>query len=143
MFIVFSLVGYLANAKVLAVIIIDETTGFVTIEVRRTDDEIGYIEGHETVAIEAARMALGQHEGLADNALGIDVTEIGPCEEAVVATRTEHQPAGVRAPVVERFCVFRVCLLHGTSFSCREVEQPEVGLMVPDTELSVVGECVA
>ena len=144
MFAVFlSLVGYLANAKVLAVIIIDEATGFMTIEVRRTDDKIGHIEGHETVAIEVARMALWQHEGLADNALGIDVTEIGPCEEAVVATRTEHQPAGVRAPVVERFCVFRVCLLHGTSFSCHEVEQPEVGLMVPDTELSVVGECVA
>ena len=45
MFAVFlSLVGYLANAKVLAVIIIDEATGFMTIEVRRTDDKIGHIE---------------------------------------------------------------------------------------------------
>ena len=81
-----SLVGCLANAKVLAVFIVDDATGFVTIEVRRTDDEIGHIEGHETVAIESARVSLGQHEGLADSAFFIDVTEIGPCEEAIVTT---------------------------------------------------------
>ena len=63
-----------------------------TIEAGGGDDELGHIEGQETVAIETAWIALRQHEGLADPALGIDVTEIGSREETVVATGTEYQP---------------------------------------------------
>ena len=115
----------------------------MAIEAGWTDDEIGHIEGKETFAIETTRVTLRQHKGLADHALGIDMTEIGPCEETVVTTGTEYHPARIGAPVVKRFRIFRVSRSHGVAFSCREIEQVKVGLMVPDTELSVVGECVA
>ena len=67
----------------------------------RTDDELGDVEGEETVTIEAARIALRQHEGLGGDAVGIDVTEIGTRIETVVATGTEYEPVGIGAPVVE------------------------------------------
>ena len=156
-----------AHTKVFARFIINESTGLMTIKVSRTNDEIGHIEGEETLAIETARIALRQHEGLADNAVSIDVTEIGPREETIVATGTQHEPARVGAPVVERLRILGVCLSHGsrcevrgtrceitfcavtilvhrTSYlAARYIKQPEVGLMMPDAELPVVGEGVA
>ena len=74
----------------------------MTIKMSGRDDEIGHIERQETIPIETTGIALGQHKGLADNALSINVTEIGSREEPVVATRAEHKPARVGAPVVER-----------------------------------------
>lgn len=74
------------NPKVLSVVIIDETTGFMTVKAGWSYDEIRHIKGKETVAIETARIALRQHKGLADMPLGIDMTEIGSCEETVIAT---------------------------------------------------------
>ena len=44
---------------------------------------------------------------------------------------------------MERLRIPRVSPCHRSVLSCREVEQPEIGLMMPDTELSVVGERVA
>ena len=77
---------WLAHAKVLTVFIIDDTACLMAIEVSRTNDEIGHIEGQETVAIETTRISLRQHESFADNALGINMTEIGTREEAIVTT---------------------------------------------------------
>ena len=83
----------LANTEVLTIFIIDGAAGFVTIEVRRGNDEVGDIIGKETLAIEAARIALWQHKGLANIPFCIDMTEIGTCIEPVVATRTKQQPS--------------------------------------------------
>ena len=44
---------------------------------------------------------------------------------------------------MERFRIPRVSSFHDAALSRREVKQPEVGLVVPDAELSVVGERVA
>ena len=44
---------------------------------------------------------------------------------------------------MERFGIFRISLSHWAALSCREVEQVEIGLMMPDAELSIIGECVA
>ena len=137
------LIGLNAHAEVLSVFIVDHATGLMPIETSRTNDEIRHVEGKESFAIETAWISLRKHEGLTDNPLGIDVTEIGTCEEPVVTTRTKHHPARVCAPVVERFRVFRVSLSHRAALSCRKVKKIEVGLMMPDAELSVVGECVA
>ena len=82
-----------AHAKRLAGIVVDESAGLGTIETSGCDDEIGHIEGEETVAIETAWIALGQHKGLADAALRIDVTEIRSREETIVATGTQEEPA--------------------------------------------------
>ena len=91
------------------------------------------------------------------------MAEIGTRIEAVVAAGTQHEPAGVGAPVVERLGVVRVGCGHrtcgsppygprggfitlaGTSVPIggRQGDYPQVGLMVPDAELSVVGERVA
>ena len=90
------------NVKILAILIIDNLTGFISIETSRTNNEFGHIERKETLAIETTRITLWQHKRLGDVPLGIDVTEIGSCEETVVTTRTKHYPARVRAPVVER-----------------------------------------
>ena len=76
---------HFSHTKVLAIGIVDDATGFLTIKMSGADDELGHVERKETVAIETARVSLGQHECLADSALGIDVTEIGSCEESVVA----------------------------------------------------------
>ena len=57
----------------------------MTIKASRAYDEIGDVERKETFAIETARISLRQHKGLADNALGINMTEIGSRKEAVVA----------------------------------------------------------
>ena len=65
----------------------------MTIEVRRCNDEVGNIIGKEASAIEAARIALWQHKGLADIPFGIDVTEVGTGVEPVVATGTKQQPS--------------------------------------------------
>ena len=132
-----------AHAKVPAEFIVDKTAGLTTIEARRGDDEVGHVEREETVAIETARIALRQHEGLGDYTVGIDMAEIGPCEEAVVAAGAEDEPARVGAPVVERLRIVGVRRRHGAGNACSQVEQPEVGLMMPDAELSIVGECVA
>ena len=91
-----------AHAERLARIIVNKSAGLLTIETRGGDDEIGYVEGQETVAIKTTGIALGQHKSLADNALGINVTEIGTRKEPIVATRTQQEPARVGAPVVER-----------------------------------------
>ena len=47
----------LAYAKVGARITIDDATGLRTVEVRRTNDEIGDVEGQEAVAVETARVS--------------------------------------------------------------------------------------
>ena len=73
----------------------------MAIEMSGGDDEIWHIERKEAIAIETAWISLWQHKGLADIALGVDMTEIGPREETIVATGTEHEPTRVRAPVVE------------------------------------------
>ena len=91
------------HTEVLARFIVDDTAGFMTIEASGANDEIGHIEGIETVAIETTRIALRQHKGLADNALGIDMAKIGAREKAVVTTGAEHEPARIGTPVVERF----------------------------------------
>ena len=101
---------------VLAGVAVDDVAGLAAVEVRRGDDELGDVEGKETVAIETARMALWQHKGFGDRPLGIDVTEIGTREEAVVTARAEHKPAGVGAPVVERLGVVGVSRSHGAIF---------------------------
>ena len=91
-----------AHAKRLARIIVNKSAGLLTIETRGGDDEIRHVEGQETVAIETTGITLGQHKSLADNALGINVTEIGTRKETIVATGTQQEPARVGAPVVER-----------------------------------------
>ena len=58
----------------------------MTIEASWTNDEIGYIEGKETVAIKAAWIALRQHKGLADVPFGINMTEIRSCKETIIPT---------------------------------------------------------
>lgn len=90
-----------SHTKVLTGVAVDDVAGFTAVEVRRGDDEIGDVEGQETVAVELARMALRQHKGLGDRPLGIDVTEIGTREKTIVAAGAEHKPARVGAPVVE------------------------------------------
>ena len=104
----------LTHAKVLAGIIVDDTAGPTAVEMCGGNDELGYVEGQETVAVELAGIALRQHKGLADAAVGIDVTEIGTGEESVVAAGTDDEPAGVGAPVVERFRIVGVGGGHGT-----------------------------
>ena len=83
----------LAYANVFTGIIIDDTAGLMTIEASRANDEFGHIEGKETFAVETAWITLWQHKGFGNGALGIDMTEIGPCEEPIVATGTKHEPA--------------------------------------------------
>ena len=122
---------------------VDGAGGLMTVETGGGGDEIGDIEGEETLTIETTGIALRQHEGLADITLGIDVTEIGTGEESVVATGTQDEPTGVCTPVVERICVLGVGFIHGAALICGKVEEIEVGLMVPDAELPVVGEGVA
>ena len=41
----------------------------MTIETSRSNDEVGNIEGKETIPIKTARISLRQHEGLGDNAV--------------------------------------------------------------------------
>ena len=94
--------------------VVDDACGMAAVEARGGDDEFGDVERQEAVAIELAGIALRQHEGLADAAVGIDVTEIGTCEESVVAAGTDDEPAGVGAPVVERFRIVGVGGGHGT-----------------------------
>ncbi len=80
-------------AKVRSGFSVDGATGLTTIEMGRTCDEIRHVIGIETVTIELAWMALGQHKGLADMSLCINVTEIRSRVKTVVATRTQHKPA--------------------------------------------------
>ena len=112
----------LAHAKVLTIVIVNDTTGMMTIEVGWSNDEIGHIKGEKAFAIETARIALGQHKGLADRPIGIDMAEIGTRKKAVVTTGTQHQPTGVGAPIMERFCIIRVGSIHRAALSCREIE---------------------
>ena len=76
----------LPYTKILAGFIVDDTASLVTIEVSWTNNEIRNIEGKETIEIEAAWISLRQHESLADNAIGIDMTEIGSCKETIITT---------------------------------------------------------
>ena len=82
-----------AHAKGLPIFIIDDTTGLIAIEVCWANDEIGHIEGKETVVIETAWILLRQHKGFADTSICINVTEIRSREEAVVTTGTKDEPA--------------------------------------------------
>ena len=75
----------LAHAKVLAVFIVDDATGFMTVKIGWANDKIGHVERKESFTIETAWISLRQHECLADISLCIDVTEIWSREETVVA----------------------------------------------------------
>ena len=77
-----------ADTEVLARLIVDDMAGLMAIEPCWSNDEIGYVEGEESVAIESARISLRQHKCLGNNAACVDMTEIGPCEQTVVATGT-------------------------------------------------------
>ena len=76
----------LAHAEILARFVVDETTGLTTIEVRGSNNEVGNVEGEEPIAVEPARMALRQHEGLGDNTRSVDMTEIGTRLQTIVTT---------------------------------------------------------
>ena len=60
-------------------------TCFTTVEACRTDDELRYVEGKESVPVEVSRVPLGQHEGLGDIPPVVNVAEVGSREEPVVA----------------------------------------------------------
>ena len=130
------------HTEILTGIAIDDTAGLTAVEVYGGCDELRHIEGEETVAVELSRIALRQHKGLGNGATGIDVTEIRSREETVVASGTQNKPARVGTPIVERLRILRVGRCHGTALSRSKVKQPEIGLVVPDAELSVVGERV-
>ena len=104
----------LADGEVAAGGGVDDAGGLAAVEAGGGDDELGDVEGEETVAVELAGMALGEHEGLADAAVSVDVTEIGTGEESVVAAGTEHEPAGVGTPVVERLSIVGIRAGHRT-----------------------------
>jgi hypothetical protein len=63
------------------------------IEAGWTDNEIGHIKGQEALTIEAAWIALWQHESLSNGALGINMTEIRSRKEAIVTTGAQDKPA--------------------------------------------------
>ena len=64
----------------------------MTIEMGGSNDKIGHIKGEETFAIETARITLGQHKGLTDSSLFIDMTEIRTRIKTIIATGTQYEP---------------------------------------------------
>ena len=134
--------GLLAHTEVGSRLVVDDAARFATVKMCWPYDEIGNVVRKEALKIETARIALGKHEGLANSPVVINVAEIGAREEAIVATGTEDEPAGVSAPVVKRLGVGGVGLRHRATLSCSEVEQIEVGLMMPNAELPIVRERV-
>ena len=86
----------------------------MAVEACRSCDEVRHIERHEPPPVETPGIPLRQHEGLGDIPLLINMAEIGTREESVVAAGAEHEPAGVRAPVVERLRVVGVGAFHWT-----------------------------
>ena len=80
------------NVKILAILIIDNPTCSITVEVGGPDDKFGHIEREETLAIETARIALRQHKGLANAPVCINMTEIRTRIETVISTGTQHEP---------------------------------------------------
>ena len=55
-----------SDAEALARFVVDEADSGAGVEGRGAGDEVGHVERQETVAVEAARTALRQHEGLGD-----------------------------------------------------------------------------
>ena len=86
------ILGLFAHTYFIAILIVDEPSRLMTVEIRGGNDEIGHVERKETLTIVTARVTLWQHERLADIAPCIDMTEIRACEESVVTTGAEHQP---------------------------------------------------
>ena len=75
------------NRNMMAFILISFTcASLITVKASWTNDEIGHIEGKETVAIETARVTLRQHKSFGNIAISIYVTKIGPCEETIVTS---------------------------------------------------------
>ena len=64
----------LSNLKVFAVVIIDGLGGLVAVEAGRSGDEVGHVERHEPSVVETSRVALWQHESLANFPHFIDMT---------------------------------------------------------------------
>ena len=90
------------------------------------------IEREKQRAVVAFRIPLRQHKRLSANTVLIYVTQIQTGVEPVIPTTGEYEPAAGRIPIVETLRVFAVHFINRPSFSGLQVEQPEVGLMVPD-----------
>ena len=84
-------VSFFAHAKALTRLVANDTAGLIAIEASRASYEIWHIEGKKALAIETARISLGQHKGLTDISFCIDVTEVGSCVETVITAGAKHE----------------------------------------------------
>jgi len=86
-------VSFFAHAKALTRLVANDTAGLIAIEASRASYKIRHIEGKKALAIETARISLGQHKRLADNSFCIDMTEVGSRVETVIPAGAKHELA--------------------------------------------------
>lgn len=80
-------VSFFAHAKALTRLVANDTAGLIAIEASRASYEIWHIEGKKALAIETARISLGQHKGLIKdlNTIAVGAMECGRHSFAVLA----------------------------------------------------------
>ena len=105
--------------------------------------QFGHVEALEQPEV-VVGVFLWQHESLVGLPVAVEVGKVGACVVPVVAPRAEGHPTSVAAPGVETVGLLAVgCRQRaGDGLRLAQVAHPQVGILVPDVELSVSGQCV-
>ena len=100
--------------------------------------EIGGIEGIEQLAIVLLGIALWQEEGLGGLTIGIQRREIDTGVKAIVPTTGKEKPSTVGCPVMQALGTWAVHFCHTPFLTCLNIQEPQVGLRMPDGEITIV-----
>ena len=86
------------------------------------------------------RILAGQLEGLRGMAVLIDVGNVWSCEDTIVATAAEDNPAAVTRPRMVTLCIGTVYLSErmGLALPTTQVHHPQISIVMPDVEVAIV-----
>ena len=108
-----------------------------------TDGDRTFHEFRDVVAAHELPVIVGvggrQFKRFAAMPFGVDMGDEGTGESPIVASAAENHPSAIARPRMITFRVRGIQLVHFTHVPTRQVHHPQVGIMVPDVEIAVVG----
>ena len=88
------------------------------------------------------RILLRQHERFVCLAVIVDIGQVWAGIQSVDTAAAENNPPAVVAPRRVAFYVFAVCPVQGLVFFCGQGKHKQVGILMPDGEVSIGRKCI-
>ena len=104
--------------------------------------EVGCVVGVEQLLIKLLWVTLRQHERFGGLPVFTHHREVDSAIETVVTPARKKEPPAVAAPIMLTVRTITVHLIHRSCLTSLQVQQPEVGLGMPDREIAIVNLCV-